>query len=254
MPSFAHERARLVIVQVLIALLAPRSLVAEELALMWDPHNLRDHLLPDVMMALDVGEYDAVYGVLRNQYRIWDEGKPPDLVIELASKTTVGRDRLGKKEDYARLEVREYVQFDPLEQYLRPGLQVYRLRGDAYEPAPETEDGAVPSEVLPGYAWLQVGIQLRLRVQATGRLVPTPQEAQAQAEAARAQAEAAQAQAEVERVREAAARQAAEAERAREAEHAAAAMARAQEAEDEVVRLRAEIARLQAGVLPSPDV
>ena len=74
----------MIIVEVLISLLAPGSLVAEELAVMWDPRNLRVHLLPDIMVALDVGEYDPVYGVLRNQYRIWHEGKPPDLVIELA--------------------------------------------------------------------------------------------------------------------------------------------------------------------------
>jgi Uma2 family endonuclease len=218
MPSLAHERARLVIVELLLSLLAPGSLVAVELAVLWNPNNLRDHLLPDIMVALGAGEDDPLYGVLRKQYRIWDEAEPPDLVIELASKTTVGRDNLGKKEDYARLGVREYVQFDPLEEFLQPGLRAYRLRNGVYVPAPARGDGSVRGGVLPAYDWVRQGIYLRLRERATGMLVPTPTEARDAAEAAQA--------------REAAARAAAE--------------ARAGNAEAEIARLRAEIARLQA--------
>jgi Uma2 family endonuclease len=202
MPSFAHERARLIIMQILIRLFAPAGMVASELALMWDPDNLRTHLLPDTMVALGVGELDPIYGVLRNQYRIWHEGKPPDLVIELASRTTVGRDNLGKKEDYAALGVPEYVQFDPLRKYLRSGLRVYQLRGGVYRPVHAQPQGAASSAVLSGYEWLQQDIYLRLRDRATGLLVPTPDEARAAAEA------------------------------------------RALIAEEEVARLRAEIARL----------
>jgi Uma2 family endonuclease len=223
MPSFAHERARLIIMQILIRLFAPASLVASELALMWDPHNLRAHLLPDIMVALGVGELDPVYHVLRNQYRIWHEGEPPDLVIELASRTTVGRDNLGKKEDYAALGVPEYVQFDPLRKYLRSGLRVYRLQRGVYRPVHAQPHGAVPSVALSGYEWLQQDIYLRLRDDATGALVPTPDEERAEAEAARD----------------------------RESVRADAEAARAQAAEDEVARLRAEIARLRGGASPA---
>jgi Uma2 family endonuclease len=250
MPSLAHERARLIIMQILISLLAPGSLVAAELALLWNPKNLRDHLLPDIMVALGAGEDDPVYGVLRKQYRIWHEDGPPDLVIELASKTTVGRDKLGKKEDYAALGVREYVQFDPLEEFLQPGLQAYRLRDGVYEAVAPADDGSMPSLALIGYDWVRDGIYLRLRDRATERLVPTPEEARAR-EAARARA--------AERAERAAkARAAAEAERAEAEAHARAAAeaerdqaaARAAAAENEVARLQAQIARLQANLPP----
>ena len=222
MPSLAHERARLILLEILLALLAPASLVAAELAVLWNPRNLREHLLPDLLVALGAGEDDPAYGVLRKQYRLWDEAGPPDLVIELASRTTVGRDNLGKKEDYARLGVREYVQFDPLEEHLRPGLRVYRLRRGVYAPVAPRTDGSVPSGVLDEYAWVRQGIHLRLRERASGLLVPTPEEARRAAEAARQAAEA----------------------------HAATVEAHAAVVEDENARLRAEIARLRAGLPP----
>lgn len=122
--------------------------------------------------------------------------------------------------------MREYVQFDPLEEYLQPGLRVYRLRRGVYAPAAARKDGSVPSGVLGEYDWVRQGIHLRLRERASGLLVPTPEEARQAAEAARREAVAGWAQ-------EAAARTDAEA-------HAAA-------VEDENARLRAEIARLRAG-------
>ncbi len=60
-----------------------------------------------------------------------------------------------------------------------------------YTGAPTTVDGAVPSLVVAGYAWITVGDLLRLRDEATGRLVPTTKEAllAAEEEVARLRAE-----------------------------------------------------------------
>jgi hypothetical protein len=188
MPSFLHGRTLLTIEEVLIRLLAPESLVARELLVMKNPHNLRDNLLPDLLVKLGAGELDPVYGVPRNQYRNWDEGGPPDLVLEAASKTTVGRDSAGKKEDYAAMGVREYVQFDPTGELLEPRLKVFYLAGTRFVPAPVAADGSVRSMVLEGYAWVRLGDVLRLRDAASGQLAPTPAEAAEAAEAARADA------------------------------------------------------------------
>lgn len=254
MPSYAHERAMFLIKQVLISLLAPTHLVADELAVLWDPVNYRRHLVPDLMVVLDVGELDPVYGVYRNQYRVWDEGKPPDLVLEAASPTTYGRDSVGKKEDYARFGVREYVQFDPLGELLQPGLQVYQLRGDRFEPAVLDPSGVVASEVLTAYEWVQFGPWLRLRERASGTIVPTPDESLRETKATLSETTAtlsetmATLQGTSETLREttmeleqtSATLRDAEAARVREA-------ARAAEAEAEVARLRALLAELQRG-------
>jgi Uma2 family endonuclease len=239
MPSFAHDEARTVARALLRAALPSQDLVVGELAIVWDRRDLRHHLVPDLMVALGAGELDPVYGVKRLQYRIWAEQGPPDLVVEFASRSTVGRDNLGKKEDYAARGVHEYVQFDPLGDLLDPRLQVYWLGAAGYEPVAPEVDGAVPSLVVEGYAWIAVGDLLRLRDEVTGQLVPTPEEARAAAESAQRAA--------VTRIwQERAARQAAQdalaaAEAQAQQEH----MAR-QAAEDELARLRAELARLRA--------
>jgi Uma2 family endonuclease len=230
MPSYAHDQARLIAHNLLDSVLTAEDLVVGELAIVWDPHDLRHHLVPDLMVALGAGELDPAYGFKRLQYRIWDEKGPPDLVVEFASRSTVGRDNLGKKEDYAALGVREYVQFDPLGELLTPRLQVYRLGSGGYQRVIALDD-AVPSLVVSGYAWLAVGDLLRLRDESTGLSAPTPEEARAAAEAAQAAAEARARQ-------ERAAREAAQ--------------ARASLAEEEVARLRADLARLRAGQFP-PD-
>src|SRR5579871_863710 len=85
MPSHLHDLALTLVVALLRGLFAPQSLVVREVPLMNNPHDLRDYLEPDLMVVFGVGELDPVYGVLRRQYRVWDEGRVPDLVVEAAS-------------------------------------------------------------------------------------------------------------------------------------------------------------------------
>ncbi|HVC82633.1 MAG TPA: Uma2 family endonuclease [Chloroflexota bacterium] len=203
-----------------------------------DEHNLRRHLTPDVFVARGVGELDPVYGILRRQYRLWDEGKVPDLVYEGASPSTIYRDSAGKKPDYAAMGVREYVQFDPMGGMLSPRLQVFRLNEYViYEQVVPEADGSVRCVTIPDYDWVIGGYLPRLRERATGQLVPTPQEkaraAKVEAQAATAHAQAAEAHAQVETARV----------------HAEAARANAAEAEK--ARLRELLSRLQEGHPPA---
>jgi hypothetical protein len=212
--------------------LPTEDVVAVELMMLLDPRNWNRHLTPDVFVARGVGALDPVYGVLRRQYRLWDERRVPDLVYEGASPSTFARDSAGKKEDYAALGVREYVQFDPNGGLLSPRLQVFRLtQSGAYERVAPEADGTVRGVTLPRYNWVVSDYLLRLRDRVTGLLVPTPAE-RAVAEAARADEEAARAEA--------------------EATRAQAEAARAEAAETENARLRAELARLRAE-LPADD-
>lgn len=189
MPSVAHEEARAQTFDLLHTVAPPTDLVARELAVMWDRHDWRKYLMPDIMLVHGVGQADPISHQLRRQYRIWHEHRQPDLVIEFASPSTVDRDLLGKKEDYAALGVYEYVQFDPLEELLRPNLRVYRLHGTRYQRVRAARDGSVPSSEIVGYDWLGIGTHLRLRDRKTGLLVPTPAEARLAAESRALQAE-----------------------------------------------------------------
>ncbi len=84
----------------------------------------------------------------RKYYLIWEEGKAPDVVIELTSKSTKREDQVKKRDLYRDvLRVPEYFLFDPTEDYLKPPLQGFRLEGDEYIRI-EPIEGRLPSEIL----------------------------------------------------------------------------------------------------------
>lgn len=208
MPTQEHFKALILLYQLLFHALTPEHLVAGEMVLLYDPLSLRHHYMPDLLVALRAGQEDPVFGGARLQYRIWDEGKPPDLVIEAASTSTVEKDLTQKRADYARLGIREYMQFDPVDGLLTPRLHVFQLlrqRDDAHGSPPAYEmiqaasDGSVQSSVLP-YDWTMVGNMARPRDRATGLLLPTPEE-EARAERDAALDDAARLRAEIARLR-----------------------------------------------------
>jgi hypothetical protein len=52
MPSFAHDEARTISHAELRTALAAEDLVVDEPAVLWNPRDLRRHLVPDLMVAL----------------------------------------------------------------------------------------------------------------------------------------------------------------------------------------------------------
>jgi Uma2 family endonuclease len=228
MPSDQHGRAILLLYLILQALLPDDVYVAFEVAVLYDRRNLRKHRTPDLFIAFGVGQNDPMTGKLRRQYRVWHEGKPPEVVVELSSESTVGDDLTDKLRKYTAMGVREYVLYDPLGEWLKPRLQVYLLQDAGAPQVAAQPDGSVLSPTL-GLVWVEVDHKwLRLRDPLTGALILTREE---QNEAERAM--------EAERAREAERRaQALEAARATEAE-------RAQALEEEVRRLQAELEQLR---------
>jgi Uma2 family endonuclease len=89
---------------------------------------------PDVLMVPDV----AIPG--EQPYDVSLVGRPPALVVEIASKKTVRRDVGPKRQAYAEMGVEEYVTFDPREG-MGLALHGYRLMGQGryreISPAPE---------------------------------------------------------------------------------------------------------------------
>jgi Uma2 family endonuclease len=141
----------------------------------------------------------------RRTFKLWEESKGPDLVIEVTSKKTKKEDQKGKFALYRDvLKVREYFLFDPEQEYLEPSLQGYRLVGKRYKPIAMVAI-RLPSEVL-GLHLERDGMDLRLYNPRTGRWQPTSQEieeALRESEAARSREEAGrrEAEAEIERLR-----------------------------------------------------
>ena len=113
---------------------------------------------PGARVAPDVFVVFGVRNVERSSYRLWEESKSPDFVLEITSRATWREDQTSKRELYRRLEVQEYWQYDPTRDYLEPPLQGLDLVDGAYErlPGRELAGGtlALRSEVL--------GLELRL--------------------------------------------------------------------------------------------
>ena len=107
---------------------------------------------PDLMVVLGAPKH------VRSSYRLWEEPKAPDFVLEIASGSTYRTDRGEKRSIYAGMGVSEYWQCDPAGGYLDPQLLGFRLSEDRYASVPVSamEGGTLTatSEVL--------GLDLRL--------------------------------------------------------------------------------------------
>lgn len=146
-----------------------RVFVAANMFVYYVPGNRLKHVSPDLFVVRGVPK-----GKPRRKYLLWEEGKGPDLAIELTSPSTQEED-VDKKWLYRDfLGVREYVMFDPFAEYLDPPLQGYLLKADGDVPMPMAA-GRLVSEVL-GLHFEQDGEQLRLYDPSTGRRLRTPPE------------------------------------------------------------------------------
>ena len=175
----------------------------------WEEGNPKARISPDAYV---------VFGStpdLRDSFMAWKEGgRLPAVIFEFTSRKTRREDTDLKRPLYERtLRTPEYFQFDPTGDYLKPRLQGQRLVSGQYVPLELVQD-RLHSEQL-GLDLVQQGELLRLYDPRRAEFLPTTFELSqlVTAEAERAEMEA----------------------------------RRAAEAETEVQRLRAEIARLRAG-------
>ena len=156
----------------------------------YEEGNSRVSVAPDTFVVFGVEDR------MRRNYKVWEEGKGPDFVLEVASLNTWREDVERKPGIYAGLGVREYFLFDPRSEYLSPRLQGYRLVDGEYEPlsAVESIDRTLmlPSRVL-GLELRAKGEEMRFHDPATGRALLSHGEEHAAHQAALARAEAAEA-------------------------------------------------------------
>ncbi|MBI3966627.1 MAG: Uma2 family endonuclease [Chloroflexi bacterium] len=148
----------------------PDVYVSGNLLLYYEEGNPTASVAPDVFVVKGVGKGR------RRIYRLWVEGKPPDVVIEVTSRGTRFDDLGTKRALYQELGVREYFQYDPLAEYLVPPQQGYRLVDGEYQKIEPSDTGALASEVLGLELRLGESGELRLVDPATGERLLTPAE------------------------------------------------------------------------------
>jgi Uma2 family endonuclease len=96
-------------------------------------YGVRQPLVPDVMLSLDVTLPDDIWQKSHRSYMVWEYGKPPDVVIEIVSNQYGGEDG-HKFQEYARIGITYYVIFDPMEHVDRGILRAYGLYQGGYVP------------------------------------------------------------------------------------------------------------------------
>ena len=122
-----------------------------------------EQFVPDCVVAFDVNPPGIVS---RNGYVIEEVGKPPDFVLEVASRSTRRRDNTVKRDGYAGYGVREYWRFDHTRGRSRGLLAGDILVGGQYQPLAIHTD---PDGLIWGYSpvldleicWDDGNVQLR---------------------------------------------------------------------------------------------
>ena len=197
--------------------------VSNAIFISYDRTNGNARIQPDLFIAFGV-DAAAIRENLPN-FWLWETGKVPDFVMEVASPSTAANDIGPKRNLYQRLGVTEYWRFDPTggDLYGQP-MQGERLIGGSYIPceitaAPDGSQRSRSQLLNLDFSW--DGAEFDVLDPTTGKsikiteLLTAEQEARHAAEAQAAQSEAAYIAAQSQAAQAEAARQAAQAEIAR---------------------------------------
>ncbi len=126
--------------------------VSGNLLLYYEEGNPRAVVAPDVFVVLGAPNAD------RSIYRLWEEPKGPDFVLEITSRMTYREDQGRKRELYCSLGVQEYWQYDPTGDYLEPRLQGLELSAGEYRRLPGRQLAGGTLALASGV----LGLELRL--------------------------------------------------------------------------------------------
>ena len=213
----------------------PATMVQRNLLILFEEGNPRAAVEPDVTVSLGVGRHP------RNSYKLWVEGKPPDLVVEGLSETTWHRDVEVKPALYRDLGVLEFWQLDPTGRTPDP-ISGYRLSGGVYRPITPSPSGAYRSAVLNAeFSYDREDMHI-VDLRTGEQVEPLHKTRHQLREEARARREEARARREAEHQRDA------EARARREAEHERDEEARGRrEAEARIAELEARLSSRQRG-------
>ena len=186
----------------------PATWVGADMFLYYEEGVPQSVVAPDVFVVTETHKTRR-----RNIFQTWVEGRVPELVLEVTSRTSVQHDLETKYGLYERLGVREYWLYDPTDEgFLQPRLQGNLLVGGEYrsiEMMAESGRLVGVSEVL-GLELHADAEWFRLFDPDSAEYLPDSQEqnrarkeaVRAREEAERAQAEAEQGQAQARRERE----------------------------------------------------
>ncbi len=200
----------------------PDVYISGDIMMYYKEGEPREHLAPDVLVCFGINTK------MRRTYKVWEEGKAPDFVMEFSSESTYDKDLTEKMVVYASLEIQDYFLYDPEGLYLPTPLMGYTLVDGVYEAISHDVHEGIHSSVL-GLDFRLQDKEIRIFDPIANEWVKTKEEKESvRADSAEARAENAEVRVE------------------QEATRADTAEARAENAEAENALLREEIERLKA--------
>jgi Uma2 family endonuclease len=110
--------------------------VAGNIFFYYEEGETSEVVAPDVLVVIGAEKHK------RRTYKLWEEPKAPDFILEITSSSTRSKDQGAKKGLYQFLGVTEYFCYDPTGDYLNPPLLGYRLEEGRYV-------AIAPKEVTP---------------------------------------------------------------------------------------------------------
>ena len=174
----------------------PEVYISGDIMMYYREGDPRKSISPDVLVCFGINPK------LRRTYRIWEEGKAPDFVMEFSSKSTYDKD-LGEKMDvYASLGIQDYFLYDAEGLYLPSPLMGFTLVDGVYVAIPPGERGGFRASVLDLDFHLRDG-EIAIYDPVAGEWIQTRAERTetAEARAETAEAEAAQLREELARLK-----------------------------------------------------
>ena len=179
----AESEAQLVAMLYLLATLRthfrhrPDVYVGGDMFIYCERGNAQASVVPDVFVVLGAPKRADDP---RLSYKLWEEPKGPDFVLEVVSKSTRASDLREKRALYASLGVGEFWLFDPAEERHGSRLRGMRLAGDGYRelaPMPRVPGGrTLHSAVLELDVRVEPDGAIRLHDPATGEDLLTYEE------------------------------------------------------------------------------
>lgn len=143
--------------------------VASNLIFYYEEGNRRARRDPDILVAKGAEKRT------RRTYLLWREGVLPCMFGEVVSRKTARVDLEKKRALYARLNVPEYIVFDPEGKYVKEQLQGFRSVSGESVPMKRKRDGSIVSKEL-GLRMIPEGGMLRLYNAVTDEKILTPME------------------------------------------------------------------------------
>ena len=102
--------------------------VASDLLLYYEEGTPAKFVVPDCFVVLNCAKHR------RRTFQTWREGRVPDVVVEITSRSTSSMDMIDKLKVYELIGVQEYFLYDPTDEYLESPLQGFRfVNGNLHE-------------------------------------------------------------------------------------------------------------------------